>query len=152
MREPVRLLRELGWTGFATFQLLVGGTVLAALVHPLFLAALIHGLATDGLFSRAGLYGAALLAGYITSALLAFIGLARRKLLSQSFILLLTPVHWMLLSWAAWRALFQLLRDPYRWEKTAHGLAQTSRQADQAAGVRDSAADRRQSPRAAASS
>jgi hypothetical protein len=32
-----------------------------------------------------------------------------------------------LLSLAAWRALFQLLRDPYRWEKTEHGLARTSR-------------------------
>jgi len=40
------------------------------------------------------------------------------------------PVYWLLLSLAAWRALFQLLRDPYRWEKTEHGLARTSRLAD----------------------
>jgi hypothetical protein len=43
--------------------------------------------------------------------------------------LLLIPVHWLLLSLAAWRALYQLVRDPYRWEKTEHGLAQTSRRA-----------------------
>jgi hypothetical protein len=35
-------------------------------------------------------------------------------------------MHWLLLSIAAWRALFQLLLDPYRWEKTEHGLARTS--------------------------
>ena len=28
---------------------------------------------------------------------------------------------------AAWRAVFQLVRQPYRWEKTTHGLARTSR-------------------------
>jgi hypothetical protein len=37
------------------------------------------------------------------------------------------PVYWLLLSLAAWRALYQLLRDPYGWEKTEHGLALTSR-------------------------
>jgi hypothetical protein len=31
-----------------------------------------------------------------------------------------------LLAAVAWRALYQL-RDPYRWEKTGHGLARTSR-------------------------
>ena len=33
MRSPLRLARELGLPGFAVFQLLVGGTVLAALIH-----------------------------------------------------------------------------------------------------------------------
>ena len=48
---------------------------------------------------------------------------------SRAFLigLLLMPLYWLLLSLAAWRALFQLLRDPYRWEKTEHGLARTSR-------------------------
>lgn len=32
------------------------------------------------------------------------------------------PVYWALMSFAAWRATFQLLRDPHRWEKTPHGL------------------------------
>jgi hypothetical protein len=37
------------------------------------------------------------------------------------------PLHWLLLSLAAWRALYQLVRNPYYWEKTEHGLARTSR-------------------------
>jgi hypothetical protein len=41
----------------------------------------------------------------------------------------LTPVHWLLLSLAAWRALYQLAFAPYAWEKTEHGLARSSRRA-----------------------
>ena len=154
MREPVKLARELGFAGFATFQLVVGGTVLAALVNPVFVVLLIHSLATtDRLWPSAndlmaailaGLWGGALVAGYLASAMLGLIGLARRKLLRHAWVLLLIPVHWLLLSAAAWRALYQLLRDPFRWEKTAHGLARTSR-------LRDSGADRPPPPRAAAS-
>ena len=36
MRSPRKLLRELGPWGFASFQIMVGGTVLSALVHPWF--------------------------------------------------------------------------------------------------------------------
>jgi hypothetical protein len=56
-----------------------------------------------------------------------FVGLRRRGLLAQSWVLVLTPLHWLLLSLAAWRAVFQLMYDPQRWEKTEHGLARTSR-------------------------
>jgi glycosyltransferase XagB len=41
MRAPRKLLRELGLRGFVVFQLLAGGSVLAALVHPLFLIELL---------------------------------------------------------------------------------------------------------------
>lgn len=35
---------------------------------------------------------------------------------------LLNPLYWVLHSWAAWRALHQLIRRPFHWEKTPHGL------------------------------
>ena len=101
------------------------------------------------------LYLGALVSGYLTSAALGLIGLKRRGLLSQGWVLLLMPLHWLLLSVAAWRALWQLLHDPFRWEKTAHGLALTSRLAAQA-GVartivlRNTSATRPLRPRAAA--
>jgi glycosyltransferase XagB len=83
----------------------------------------------DDAMARAllGFDAATLLSGYLISAALGLIGLARRRLMSCAWVLLLMPVYWLLLSLAAWRALFQLLRDPYRWEKTEHGLARTSR-------------------------
>jgi hypothetical protein len=46
---------------------------------------------------------------------------------AAAWVLLLTPLHWLLLSLAAWRALCQLIVAPYRWEKTEHGLARSSR-------------------------
>ncbi len=73
------------------------------------------------------LYLGALVSGYLTSAALGLIGLKRRGLLRQGWVLLLMPLHWLLLSVAAWRALYQLLFNPFHWEKTAHGLARTSR-------------------------
>ncbi len=77
----------------------------------------------------AGLYVMTLITGYLLSALLGFIGLSRRRLLRSAGYLVLLPFYWLLLSVAAWRAVFQLIWSPYRWEKTEHGLARTSRQA-----------------------
>jgi cellulose synthase/poly-beta-1,6-N-acetylglucosamine synthase-like glycosyltransferase len=132
MRAPRRLQRELGLPGFAVFQLMVGGTVLAALIHSLFAAELLREFAVawwaDGAAAEmAGFHITILLAGYLVSGLLGLIGLARRRLLGNAWALLLMPAYWLLLSLAAWRALFQLSSHPYRWEKTEHGLARTSR-------------------------
>jgi glycosyltransferase XagB len=134
MRTPWRLARELGLGGFLAFQLIVGGNALAALVHPLFLATLLVA-ALDAAPWRGGgalpaaIYGGIALAGYLVSGLLGFMGLKRRGLLSSAWVLLLMPLHWLLLSLAAWRALWQLMRKPYAWEKTEHGLAKSSRRA-----------------------
>ncbi len=138
MRSPFRLFADLGFAGFASFQLVVGGSVLASLIHPLVLAGFVYAyaaglpfLGTDGklITALAWLYGIALCAGYCTSIFLGVRGLKRRGLLPVAWWLVLVPLHWLLLSLAAWRALFQLLRDPQRWEKTEHGLARTSRRA-----------------------
>ncbi len=75
----------------------------------------------------APVFAATLLCGYASTIALDVVGLRRRGLLAHAWVLVLTPVHWFLLSLAAWRALFQLLYDPQRWEKTEHGLAKTSR-------------------------
>lgn len=34
------------------------------------------------------------------------------------------PVYWVLHSFAAWRAAYQVARDPFSWEKTPHGLTE----------------------------
>ncbi len=136
MRYPLTTLRELGFAGFFTFQLLVGGTVLAALVHPFFLTLVLTDATLGNLFVesdtvgqalRQGLAVTTLLSGYVGSAVLAFVGLARRRLLSSGWVLLLIPIYWVLLSFAAWRGAIQLVIAPHLWEKTEHGLARTSR-------------------------
>jgi hypothetical protein len=139
MRRPGRLRHDLGLKGFVGFQLIVGGNALAALVHPLFVAGLTYSIVSgapmwrgDGLSVAilAALYATAIVIGYATSAYLGWLGLKRRGLLASAWVLILTPLHWLLLSLAAWRALYQLVVAPYAWEKTEHGLAKTSRLAD----------------------
>jgi cellulose synthase/poly-beta-1,6-N-acetylglucosamine synthase-like glycosyltransferase len=144
MRDPRRLACELGIAGFISFQIVLAGTVFAALVQPiavvLALATLLTGPIIAGggnaaLMGMAGwLHGLALIGGYAASALLALVGLRRRKLLSSAWALLFLPVHWVLLSVAAWAALRDLVRDPFRWEKTEHGGARSSRRAQACAG------------------
>ena len=134
MRRPHRLWQDLNPAGAFAFQLLLAGNVLSALVHPIFMAALGVLLLTKSPLQAVGdmgkpiaVYAATLLAGYASTIMLEANGLGRRGLLRHGWALLFTPVYWFLLSWAAWRALYQLLRDPQRWEKTEHGLAKTSR-------------------------
>src|SRR5581483_6186777 len=134
MRTPLRLLANLGMARFAVFQLVVGGNVLAALVYPLFLGSAAwqfstHAPAGTGLGSALlfALHGTALSIGFAIAGLVGWVGLTRRGLAESAWIIMLPPIHWLLLSLAAWRAIYQLLRDPYRWEKTEHGLARTSR-------------------------
>jgi glycosyltransferase XagB len=136
MRNPARLWRALGTGGFLVFQMVIGGTVLAALVHGVFVMILGWQIAfgllwssKSGLFEWlfASLYLATLTIGYAMSALLGFIGLSRRRLLGSAWYLALLPLYWMLLSFAAWRAVIKLIAAPYQWEKTMHGVARTSR-------------------------
>lgn len=134
MRAPHRLWRELGPTGFIAVQLVIGGNVVAALVHPLFLAgfalAMMSGYPpwnSEDDSIVVVLYAMNLIAGYLGSSVLGYIGLARRGLTRTAWVLCLIPIHWLLLSLAAWRALWQLVFAPHLWEKTEHGLARHSR-------------------------
>lgn len=134
MRSPRSLWRDAGASGFLTLNLIVGCNVLTALSHPFLIGAIALDLASRALGTPsaflsgrfAALHLLAIMLGYITAAAVGFAGLVRRGLPRASWVLLLMPVYWMLLSIAAWRALYQLVREPYRWEKTEHGLAKSA--------------------------
>jgi glycosyltransferase XagB len=135
MRHPLRLLRELGLRKFLALQLLVGGTLLSALVHPFFMGLVIHDAATAELFAagetvehsvRKALALFVLGVGYLGAIALGFVGLRRRGMLRIGWLLGTIPLYWLFMSAAAWRALWQLVRAPYHWEKTPHGLARSS--------------------------
>jgi cellulose synthase/poly-beta-1,6-N-acetylglucosamine synthase-like glycosyltransferase len=130
MRQPGAFWRETGPTGFLAFQFMLFGTVLAALIHPFALAMLLWSFASGSpafVEPLAYFHAAALLSGYAVSAALGIAGLQRRGLLATAWVLFLMPLHWLLLSAAAWRALYQFFFDRYSWEKTEHGKARTSR-------------------------
>jgi glycosyltransferase XagB len=57
MRQPAKLWHELGPGGFLGFQVMVGGTVLSALVHPWFYALAAFDLANHAFLARPALLG-----------------------------------------------------------------------------------------------
>jgi hypothetical protein len=134
MRDPRRLWREAGPRGLLTLNIIVGGNVLTALACPVLVIELAAcllsagtGIMADWFFTGplASLHFATIAAGLLSTVLTGLMGLARRGRLRTGWILLATPLYWGCLSLAAWRALWQLWRDPYHWEKTEHGFTQT---------------------------
>jgi glycosyltransferase XagB len=135
MRHPLRLLRELGLRNFLAFQLLVGGTMMSAVVHPFFMSLVLFHAATGELFmpgetaehsARKVLALCVLGVGYFGAIALGLAGLKRRGMLRIAWVVFTIPLYWLFMSFAAWRALWQLVRAPYHWEKTPHGLARSS--------------------------
>jgi cellulose synthase/poly-beta-1,6-N-acetylglucosamine synthase-like glycosyltransferase len=134
MRKPKRLWHEAGPRGLLTLNLIVGGNVLTALVYPVLLAEIVAYLLTKSaggtpawFFSGwlAPLHVATIATGFLSTIIIGLMGLARRGRLRLGWVLAATPFYWGLLSIAAWRALWQLWADPYRWEKTEHGVTQS---------------------------
>ena len=143
-RRPRALVRDLGLGGTLALALLTAGPFAAALVHPLCLALLaadvwrgVLGLPRETLAEvlTSALTYTTLAAGYAGTAATLTIGLRRRGLKPGWRTIALIPVYWLLLSAAAWRAIVELVRRPYFWQKTEHGLGRR-----RGAAVRSSAA------------
>ncbi|VTZ48344.1 Glycosyl transferase family 2 [Methylocella tundrae] len=134
-RDPARLVREIGWAGAAIFSLIMINMVFAPLLWPLLTSAMLVQLATAG-FPRPDsvlsvvettLWLSVVAFGAGAVIWLTLIGMKRRKLLgSWLFVPLLLPYH-LLMSVAAWAALYDLILRPFHWHKTEHGLARSSR-------------------------
>ncbi len=63
-----------------------------------------------------------MVAGNLLSVLMTVLGPIRRRAWGLMPWGLLAPVYWAMISMAAWRAVVIFTRDPFRWEKTPHGL------------------------------
>jgi hypothetical protein len=129
MRSPRKLLKDLGIVNFLSFQIIVGATPLMRLVNPIFWASTvayaIGGQSwIENLYPRPILYfgvvsmvfGNFILVYYVMTGCIIDGQYRNVKLM------LLSPLYWVFMSIAAWRALFQLILKPHHWEKTAHGL------------------------------
>jgi len=135
MRSPRRLWRELGPRRFVGFQVLMGGLILSALVHPWFYAIvgadLWYGRLLGIPSSMAGqtilwIGVFNLVVGYLSAIGLGTVAAARRGRLRLAAHAVMMPVYWLAISFAAYRALWQLVTAPYYWEKTEHYLHPSS--------------------------
>ena len=128
MRSPVALWRQIGPSSFGVAQILFAGLVLSAIAHPLMLGTgawltcnLLRGEPLGVMHSIMLAIDATNIAcGYASFLLLGWRTLEARDRSAFWKMALFTPVYWMMMSLAAWRALWQLWSNPHRWEKTPH--------------------------------
>lgn len=127
MRDPLQLRREIGTASFLVVQVLFAGMVISALAHPLMLATMVaivielSGIGTATPHSALFAIDAINIAcGYAAFLVLGAATLVKRERGSLWKTVLATPVYWMLISYAAWRAAWHLYAKPFHWEKTPH--------------------------------
>ncbi|WOJ91263.1 glycosyltransferase [Methylocapsa polymorpha] len=135
-RDPRRVLAEIGAADASALVLMMTGLVIAPPLWPFLTAFMIHELMTIGLAAEPSsglalvqvtLWVSVALFGIGSVLWLSLLGMKRRKLLGLwPFLPLLFP-YYLMMSVAAWAALYDLILRPYHWHKTEHGLAKSSR-------------------------
>jgi glycosyltransferase XagB len=128
-RSPRHLVKQVGVVDAIGFLLLIAGTPLTFLLAPpLWLGTASWyafgepnlPLVDSGVFWGIAVFN--LLVGNAIMIGLNLLGAIRDRGWREAPFALLNPIYWVLHSWAAWRALIQLVHKPYYWEKTPHGL------------------------------
>jgi cellulose synthase/poly-beta-1,6-N-acetylglucosamine synthase-like glycosyltransferase len=129
-RRPLQFLRSAGPLGFLGFVFFIGGSVFAGLLNPLVWAFYLVWLgipasSLDTIFPQSLLFLSLfnLLAGNGAFIYLSMISPIRRGWLELIPYSLTVPAYWVLISIAAYRGLWQLLRNPHFWDKTQHGVS-----------------------------
>jgi glycosyltransferase XagB len=132
MRHPVAMTRELGIFGFWVLQSCTAGIFVSALFHPLSLLLIIAQFtilphpspdASPLLIALGGLNLAVFVLGYGVAMIAANKALRRQGMIGWWFTLATMPFYWLLMSAAAWFALWQFIFSPHTWNNTEHGLS-----------------------------
>lgn len=132
MRHPLRYLRPGHMREFLSLQLIVGGKAAVLLINPLMWAMLaiyialrpLVGEAYHTLFPAPIFYMGVtcLVFGnffYVYSTLAGNLKRSNFKLVKW---MALVPVYWLMMSAAAYIALYELITKPHHWHKTQHGM------------------------------
>ena len=135
---PGRAPRHLGLSpleALAVHAVITGG-VIGLLLYPLSILGVVYayGPWMDGRFPATPVDWALIavngcnLAGVLLAAAVSSLrGVRRTGALRLAWLIPLLPAYWALLSFAAWQAAWQFIRDPSKWEKTLHGVAKDRR-------------------------
>ncbi len=132
MRNPAASIKELGLTGFWVLQSFTAGTFVSALFHPLLLALMVLQFVLTPLplpqasllaIELGGLNLVVFVLGYGVAMVAASKALRNQGMRGWWFTLCTMPIYWLLMSGAAWLALWQLITSPHSWNKTEHGLS-----------------------------
>jgi cellulose synthase/poly-beta-1,6-N-acetylglucosamine synthase-like glycosyltransferase len=132
MRQPLALLKRLGLWGFLGMQLFVAGNFVGNLIIPplllttlLWASAEIWGWTSVDFFPDEFWLPAifALVVGNLGAIGFAMAAGIRRGIPSLVLYALTSPLYWALGVIATYRALWQVIFNPFHWEKTEHGLS-----------------------------
>jgi glycosyltransferase XagB len=129
MRHPFRLIREIGFMAFFSFQMVVGGNIFTVLINPLYWLTttiwFIFGVDfIDSLFPGIiYILGAiSLFFGNFAFTYINVAGAMKRRYFDMVRAALISPLYWGLMSIGGWKGFIQLITNPHYWEKTEHGL------------------------------
>ncbi len=129
-RRPLHLLRSVGAGGVLGFAFFIGGTFLSGLLNPVFwtifaLWLVFDGDAVSAYFPPAILYLSLvnLLMGNAMLIYLTMVAPFRRRWTDLAPWSLTVIGYWVLMTIASFKALGQLVSNPFYWEKTDHGLS-----------------------------
>ncbi|MDZ4267837.1 MAG: glycosyltransferase [Mycobacterium sp.] len=131
IRRPVRLYRTLGLRSFVRFNLVLGGTPVVAVLNLVFwFITLVWFLGQPPVVEAVFppyIYFPALIALVLGNAATMYMNLIALREDDRSDLLLAgvtVPVFWLMMSIAAAKGCYQMIRNPSYWEKTFHGLAE----------------------------
>ena len=137
IRRPVRLYRTLGLRSFVRFNLVLGGTPVVAVLNLVFwFITLVWFLGQPAVVEDvfpAYIYFPALIALLLGNAATMYMNLIALREDDRADLLLAgltVPVFWLMMSVAAAKGCYQLIRNPSYWEKTFHGLAEKPAEAE----------------------
>ena len=130
MRHPKKLLSDMGLAKFTKFQVTFGASVIIPIINPMlwiftavsFLLPINFVGLTPGLLQSINLFN--LIVGNTSYLLIYAIACSKLKKYRYLPYAFLMPFYWVLLSIASWRGLIQLIRRPFYWDKTSHGISQ----------------------------
>ncbi|MEN3222681.1 glycosyltransferase [Mycolicibacterium porcinum] len=130
IREPLKLYRTLGLRSFVRFNLVLAGTPIIAVLNLLFwFITVLWFLGQPGVVAQVFpplIYFPALIAMIIGNVTVMYMNMIALREDDRSDLLLAAlsvPLFWLMMSIAAAKGLYQLIRQPSYWEKTFHGLA-----------------------------
>lgn len=118
MRTPIKTCQQMGFASFVSMQLSLGAGILAPLFHAPCCALVIAALILPEL--QLGLTGSLLLASGLVTGLIGGVAAPGRWTLRRVLAVLSQPLYWPLHSLAAYRAIWELAKNPFFWAKTPH--------------------------------
>jgi glycosyltransferase XagB len=133
MRNPRKLLKELGTEQFLKFQLTFGAGIFTPIINPvlwiLTAVTFLMPFAFSGLIPNymRSICLFNLIAGNLSYLLIYVIACVKLKKYRLTPLAMLMPAYWVLLSIASWRGLIQLITNPFYWDKTSHGVSKATK-------------------------